>query len=161
MGSKKVWERGVVLTSTLHWFETDLLALEENFAGLARLNRELVTRVEGVGSPHRAGLDMDSSESPVYGEQEQSAYNGYFESVCYHPLFLFDRQGECLAAKPHDLEMYDLRLGAGKSCCYRRLSASNRMERRWRFGRRGLCQARDLPGTGRARSEVCHPAPRE
>ena len=42
---------------------------------------------------------MDSSESPVYGEQEQSAYNGYFESVCYHPLFLFDRQGDCLAAK--------------------------------------------------------------
>jgi hypothetical protein len=88
------------LTSTLHWFETDLLALEENFAGLARLNRELVTRVEGVGSPHRAVLDMDSSESSVYGGQEQSAYNGYFESVCYHPLFLFDRQGECLAAKP-------------------------------------------------------------
>jgi len=35
----------------------------------------------------------------VYGEQEQSAYNGYFESVCYHPLFLFDRQGDCLAAE--------------------------------------------------------------
>ncbi len=44
-------------------------------------------------------LDMDSSENPVYGEQEQSAYNGYFESVCYHPLFLFDPQGDCLAAK--------------------------------------------------------------
>ncbi len=99
MGSKKVWERGVALTSTLHWFETDLLAREENFAGLARLNRELVTRAEGVSSPHQVVLDMDSSESPVYGEQEQSAYNGYFESVCYHPLFLFDRQGDCLAAK--------------------------------------------------------------
>ena len=99
MGSKKVWERGVALTSTLHWFETDLLAREENFAGLARLNRELMTRAEGVGVPHRVVLDMDSSESPVYGEQEQSAYNGYFESVCYHPLFLFDRQGDCLAAK--------------------------------------------------------------
>ena len=33
------------------------------------------------------------------GEQEQSAYNGYFGSVCYHPLFLFNRQGDCLAAK--------------------------------------------------------------
>ena len=42
---------------------------------------------------------MDSSESPVYGEQEQSAYNGYFGSVCYHPLFLFNSQGDCLAAK--------------------------------------------------------------
>ena len=44
-------------------------------------------------------LDLDSSESPVYGAQEQSAYNGYFGSVCYHPLFLFNRQGDCLAAK--------------------------------------------------------------
>ena len=26
IGSEKVWERGVALTSTLHWFETDLLA---------------------------------------------------------------------------------------------------------------------------------------
>jgi hypothetical protein len=43
----------------------------------------------------------------VYGEQEQSTYNGYFESVCYHPLFLFDRQGDCLAAKlNYDLAMY-------------------------------------------------------
>ena len=44
-------------------------------------------------------LDLDSSESPVYGEQEQSAYNGYFGSVCYHPLFLFNSQGDCRAAK--------------------------------------------------------------
>ncbi len=28
------------------------------------------------------------SESPVHGAQEQSAYNGHFESVCYHPLFI-------------------------------------------------------------------------
>lgn len=53
IGSKKVWERGVALTSTLHWFETDLLAHEENFVGLARLNRELVAQGEGVGSPYR------------------------------------------------------------------------------------------------------------
>jgi uncharacterized membrane protein len=99
MGSEKVWERGVALTSTLHWFETESLAREENLTGLVRLNRELVARAEGVGSHHRVVLDMDSSESPVYGEQEQSAYNGYFESVCYHPLFLFKRQGDCLAAK--------------------------------------------------------------
>ncbi len=33
MGSKKVWERGVDLTSTLHWFDTDLLAHERNIGG--------------------------------------------------------------------------------------------------------------------------------
>jgi len=99
MGSEKVWERGVALTSTLHWFETDLLAREENLTGLVRLNRELVARAERVDPPHRVVLDMDSNESPVYGEQEQSAYSGYFESVCYHPLFLFNSQADCLAAK--------------------------------------------------------------
>jgi len=42
---------------------------------------------------------MDSTEIPVYGHQEQSAYNGHFESTCYHPLLLFNDQGDCLAAK--------------------------------------------------------------
>ena len=42
---------------------------------------------------------MDSTEIPVCGEQEQSAYNGHFESMCYHPLLLFNRDGDCLAAK--------------------------------------------------------------
>ena len=39
-----------------------------------------------------------SSESPVHGAQEGSAYNGHFESVCYHPLFLFNEHGDCVAA---------------------------------------------------------------
>ena len=52
-----------------------------------------------MGSPYRAVLDMDSTEIPVYGEQEQSAYNGHFESTCFHPLLLFNREGDCLAAK--------------------------------------------------------------
>src|ERR1039458_8939991 len=42
---------------------------------------------------------MDSTEIPVYGQQEQSAYNGHFASTCYHPLLLFNREGDCLAAK--------------------------------------------------------------
>jgi Transposase DDE domain group 1 len=35
----------------------------------------------------------------VHGAREQSAYNGHFESVCYHPLFVFNPDGDCLAAK--------------------------------------------------------------
>jgi hypothetical protein len=42
---------------------------------------------------------MDSTEIPVYGEQEQSAYNGHFESTCYYPLLLFNGEGDCLAGK--------------------------------------------------------------
>jgi hypothetical protein len=35
----------------------------------------------------------------VHGQQEGSAYNGHFESTCYHPLLLFNGEGDCLAAK--------------------------------------------------------------
>ena len=34
----------------------------------------------------------------MHGAQEGSAYNGHFATVCYHPLFLFNDQGDCLAA---------------------------------------------------------------
>jgi Transposase DDE domain group 1 len=99
IGSRKIWERGAALTSRLQSFETELLTQPENLAGLARLNRELVGKAETINSSHRVVLDMDSTEIPVYGQQEQSAYNGHFESMCYHPLLLFNHEGDCLAAK--------------------------------------------------------------
>ena len=99
IGSEKIWERGAALAFRLRTFETEMLAEEENFAGLARINRELIGKAEARDSPQRVVLDMDSTEIPVYGEQEQSAYNGHFESTCYHPLLLFNREGDCLAAK--------------------------------------------------------------
>ena len=39
-------------------------------------------------------LDMDSSVSETYGEQEGSAYNGHFGCTCYHPLFCFNQFGD-------------------------------------------------------------------
>ncbi len=99
IGSEKIWDRGAALTSRLQTFETEMLAEDENFAGLARLNRALIGRAEAMDSAYRAVLDMDSTEIPVYGEQEQGAYNGYFESTCFHPLLLFNREGDCLAAQ--------------------------------------------------------------
>jgi hypothetical protein len=99
IGSEKIWERGAALTSRLQSFETELLTQEGNPAGLAAINRELIAKAETIDSPQRVVLDMDSTEIPVYGQQEQSAYNGDFESTCYHPLLLFSREGDCLAAK--------------------------------------------------------------
>jgi Transposase DDE domain group 1 len=99
IGSEKVWDRGAALTSRLQTFETEMLAEDENFAGLGQLNRALIGKAEAMDSGYRTVLDMDSTEIPVYGEQEQSAYNGYFESTCFHPLLLFNREGDCLAAK--------------------------------------------------------------
>jgi Transposase DDE domain group 1 len=99
IGSRKICERGAALTSRLQSFETELLTQGANLAGLATLNRELIARAEVIDSPRRVVLDMDSTEIRVYGEQEQSAYNGHFESTCYHPLLLFNSQGDCLAVK--------------------------------------------------------------
>ncbi len=98
IGSPKRWDRGAALTSTLHWFETDLLTRAENLVGLTAVNRELLARAELATRTDRVVLDMDSSESLVHGAQEVSAYNGHFATVCYHPLFLFNEQGDCLAA---------------------------------------------------------------
>ena len=99
IGSPKLWDRGAALTSTLHWFETELLTQqEENLVGLMAVNREVLAQAEMPTRADRIVLDMDSSESPVHGAQEGSAYNGHFESVCYHPLFLFNAHGDCVAA---------------------------------------------------------------
>ena len=97
--SENTWDRGAALTSRLQSFETEMLAEEQNFAGLARINRELIAQTEAVDSPKRVVVDMDSTEIPVYGQQEQSAYLGHFESRCYHPLLLFNRDGDCLVEK--------------------------------------------------------------
>jgi hypothetical protein len=48
-------------------------------------------------------LDMDSSVSETYGDQEGTAYNGHFACTCYHPLFVFNQFG--------DLERSALRSG--------------------------------------------------
>jgi hypothetical protein len=98
LASRERRETSVALTSTLHWFETAALAQERNYQGLSRLNTDLVQHDAAQPSTRRVTLDIDSSESPVHGAQEQSAYNGHFESVCYHPLFVFNHEGDCLAA---------------------------------------------------------------
>ena len=76
IGSEKIWDRGAALPSRLHWFETEVLSQDENLEGLSRINRELIAKAEAVDSPQRVVLDMDSTEIPVYGEQEQSATTG-------------------------------------------------------------------------------------
>lgn len=54
------------------------------------MNRDVIGQAETFDRSDRIVIDMDSSESPVHRQQEGSAYNGHFETVCYHPLFLFN-----------------------------------------------------------------------
>ncbi len=50
LASRERRETSVALTSTLHWFETEVLAEEGNYQGLARLNTEFVQH-EAVRPP--------------------------------------------------------------------------------------------------------------
>jgi hypothetical protein len=43
------------------------------------MRRELIRRAEAVDAPQGAARDMDSTEMPVYGQQEGGTYNGHFE----------------------------------------------------------------------------------
>jgi len=89
MGSEKIWEQGAALTSRLQSFETELLTQEGNLHRLSLINRDLIAKAKAIDSPQQVVLDMDSTEIPVYRQQEQSAYNGHFESTCYQSLRLF------------------------------------------------------------------------
>lgn len=63
------------------------------------INREVTTGAEAFDSTQRVVLDMDSTEIAVYGQQEQSAYNGQFEHPCYHPLLMLNGEGDCVVPK--------------------------------------------------------------
>jgi hypothetical protein len=75
-------------------FETQWPSRPENLAALADLPGQWIDKVHQRRPPRTIVLDMDSSESPTYGEQEGSAYNGHFGCTCYHPLFVFNQLGD-------------------------------------------------------------------
>ena len=91
-------ERKAASTSEMGRFETEFLTQEDNLKVLARINTQWMERAMAYTLHRRVILDMDSSESPVHGQQEGTAYNGHFECVCYHPLFLFNQFGDCEGA---------------------------------------------------------------
>jgi len=90
-------------------FETKWLSRPENLAALADLPGQWIDKVHQRRPPRTIVLDMDSSESPTYGEQEGSAYNGHFGCTCYHPLFVFNQLGdvERCALRPGNVHSAD------------------------------------------------------
>ena len=42
------------------------------------------------GAPPHLILDLDGTDDPTHGEQEGSAYHGYYQQHMYHPLLVFD-----------------------------------------------------------------------
>jgi len=90
-------------------FETKWLSRPENLTTLTDLPGQWIDRVHQRRPPKTIVLDMDSSESPTYGQQEDSAYNGHFGCTCYHPLFVFNQLGdvERCALRPGNVHSAD------------------------------------------------------
>jgi Transposase DDE domain group 1 len=90
-------------TSEIARFETEALSSPTNFKRLMDLPGRWIDRAHQHRKLTRLVLDMDSSVSETYGQQQGTAYNGHFGCTCYHPLFVFNQFG--------DLERVMLRRG--------------------------------------------------
>lgn len=81
-------------TSEMARFETEMLSTKGNLVALMNLSGRWIDQVHKRKPLKELILDMDSSVSETYGDQEGTAYNGHFECTCYHPLFLFNQFGD-------------------------------------------------------------------
>ncbi len=87
-------EKEAASTSEMSRFETKMLSSQKNLTALMDLPGTWIDCVHDCVPLDKLILDLDSSVSPTHGDQEGSAYNGYFECTCYHPLFLFNQHGD-------------------------------------------------------------------
>jgi hypothetical protein len=64
---------------------------------LSRLENDVLGNA--VGLEALDGALTRATEDPAHGKQEGVAYNGHFAKNCFHPLFGFTSEGDCLGAK--------------------------------------------------------------
>jgi hypothetical protein len=80
--------------SEMSRLETELLSSRQNLTALMYLSGTWIDLVQECAPLDKLILDVDSSQSETYGDQQGSAYNGYFECTCYHLLFVFNQHGD-------------------------------------------------------------------
>jgi len=85
---QRIWDEGATLPRLCIASRLDYWPSRKSDRTMS-LNRETLAQSESLNGLGCVLLEIDSSESPVHGRQVGSDYNGYFQSVCYHPLFLF------------------------------------------------------------------------
>ena len=103
-------EKQAASSSEVGRFETETLSTKRNLTALMNLSGRWIDNVHRRRPLKELILDLDSSVSETYGRQQGTAYNGHFECLCYHPLFLFNQFG--------DLEYALLRRGNKASAKY-------------------------------------------
>lgn len=91
-------EKQAASTSEVGRFETETLSTKRNLTALMQLPGQWIDQVHQRKPLKQLILDLDSSVSETYGRQQGTAYNGYFECLCYHPLFLFNQFGDLESA---------------------------------------------------------------
>ncbi len=87
-------EQRAASTSQMGQFETEVLTQPDHLKALTKLSGKWIDRLRGRQPMRELILDMDSSVSETYGEQEGFAYNGDFGCTCYHLLFCFNQFGD-------------------------------------------------------------------
>src|ERR1051325_836340 len=109
VGGARASSGSAASASQMGRFETRWLSRPKNLTALADLSGQWIDKVRRRRGLETVILDMDSSESPTYGEQEGSAYNGHFGCTCYHPLFVFNQFGdvERCALRPGNVHSAD------------------------------------------------------
>jgi hypothetical protein len=143
-------DRAAASRSQMGRFEIEWLASDANLAALTDLSGAWIDRVHARRPPDGIILDLDSSESPTYGDQQGSAWNGHFRCTCYHPLFLVrlartggEPRRRCSRSRPADMPPVARgpALGAGRG-------AGRAAEQDGQRGRGGRIAARREDGLG-------------
>jgi hypothetical protein len=87
-------EHSAASTSQMGRFETEVLTQPGNLKALTKLSGKWIDRLRERQPMRELVLDMDSSVSETYGDQEGTSFNGHFGCTCYHPLFCFNQFGD-------------------------------------------------------------------
>lgn len=77
---------------------------------LQQVNRTVTNRYYDLKAPEEIILDVDSTNSATYGDQQGSAYNPHYGENGYHPIVMFDGvTGDCLKASLRSGNVYTSR----------------------------------------------------
>jgi len=73
---------------------------EKSIDHLHQANQELLDKIHAYRKSEAMFIDLDSTHSDTYGNQESSDYNAHYGTMGYHPLVAFDgATGDFLKAK--------------------------------------------------------------
>ena len=111
---KKLDDKNAASANTMGRFETQMLSVQDNLQALSEVNGRWVERALQKTTHRRIILDMDSSASPVHGEQEASAYNGISDALATIPCFV-STSSEIAKVHCFDPATCTVRI-AGRSC---------------------------------------------